>query len=349
MPEPLRVLTVTNMFPTPDTPVFGIFVARQVEAIRKLGHHVHVEFIRGERNANYALGIRRVRSLARPGAFDVVHAHYGLTGFVAAFQPLPLVVSFCGDDLLGTPDGRGGNTLKSRIGMQLSRIAARRAQGIICKSEGLRVALPRQRDRERARVIGNGVDTNVFHPGDREGARARIGVSRDERLVLFPHDRGQWAVKRFDLARAAIEVLQRRQPRVTLWEVSGTSPDAMPDYYRAADCLLLTSDHEGSPNVVKEALCSDLPVVSVDAGDVKRWMALAPGCLLVEREPAAIAEGIAQALSGPGHVDGGAVRSALSSEVVAREIVTLYEEVMKQPEERAAYGSGREITSKIDG
>ncbi|HET9233932.1 MAG TPA: glycosyltransferase [Candidatus Eisenbacteria bacterium] len=333
----MRILAVTNMFPTPDKPVFGIFVARQIEAIRKLGHQVDVEFIRAERSLKpYALGIGRVRARARSGAFDLVHAHYGLTGFVAAFQPLPLVVSFCGDDLLGTPDGRGGNTLKSRIGMRLSALAARRADGIICKSEGLRAALPRHRDRERARVIGNGVDTGRFSPGDRDQARARLGVSRDERLVLYPHDRTQWAVKRFDLARAAIENLGTRRPGVRLWEVSGVSPDAMPDYYRAADCLLLTSDHEGSPNVVKEALCSDLPVVSVDAGDVKRWMSLVPGCVMVERDASAIGEGLAQVLSGPGRVDGGPVRRVLSSEVVAGEIVALYNEVVSQPGRRQA-------------
>ena len=335
MLKPMRILAVTNMFPTPENPVFGIFVARQIEAIRNLGHHVEVEFIRGKHNANYALAVRRVRALARPGTFDVVHAHYGLTGFVAAFQPLPLVVSFCGDDLLGTPDGRGGNTWKSRMGVRLSRMAARRAAGIICKSEELRAALPRRRDRERARVIGNGVDTDRFFPGDRDQARARLGVSRDEMLVLFPHDRSQWAVKRFDLARAAIEMLQARRAGVRLWEVSGMPPDDMPDYFRAADCLLLTSDHEGSPNVVKEALSSDIPVVSVDAGDVKRWMALVPGCVMVERDVSAIADGLAQVLSGPRRVDGRPIRSVLSSEAVASEIVAVYEEVMRSPRKKA--------------
>ena len=61
----------------------------------------------------------RVRRLAASANFDVVHAHYGLAGLVAAFQPLPLVVSFCGDDLLGTPDGRGGITLENFVSFQI--------------------------------------------------------------------------------------------------------------------------------------------------------------------------------------------------------------------------------------
>jgi glycosyltransferase involved in cell wall biosynthesis len=327
--RPLRVLAVTNMYPTPERPTFGIFVARQMESVEKLGHSVEIEFIRGHHSIKpYLHGVGRVRARVRNGSFDIVHAHYGLTGFVASFQPLPLVVSFCGDDLLGTPDGRGGFTAKSRVGVHLSRIAARRAQGIICKSEGLRQALLRARDRERALVIPNGVDTLRFSPGDRAEARSRLGLDPQEKLILFPHDPGQATRKRFDLARGATELLQMTDAGVKLWEVNGISPDALPDCYRAADCLLLTSDHEGSPNVVKEALCCDLPVVSVDAGDVRHWMSLAPGCLLVDRDVASISHGLEQVLAGPRRVDGSKVRAALGSDVVAGEIVRLYEQVL---------------------
>jgi glycosyltransferase involved in cell wall biosynthesis len=328
--RPLRVLAVTNLYPSPRDPVFGIFVQRQMQAVQRSGVSVSYEIIDGRASSwNYVTAYRRVTRLARPGAFDVVHAHYGLSGFVAAGQPLPLVVSFCGDDLNGSSNGRGGITAKSRITRQLSFLAAYRADAIICKSAALRDRLPRVRDRERAHVIPNGVDTTVFHPGDRTAARGRLGVGSDEHLVLFPHAVTQRAVKRFDLAEAAVERLHAEGMNVRLWVVAGVPPRDMPDYYRAADCLLLTSDHEGSPNVVKEAIVCDVPVVSVDAGDVTRWMALAAGCRVVAREPGDIARGIAEVLAGPRRVDGSRVRNEIREDAVAAKIVAIYEEVIQ--------------------
>ena len=74
----------------------------------------------------------------------------------------------------------------SRVIRRLSFIAARRADVLICKSDGLRSALPRAHDRARALVIPNGVDVAQFCPGDRLAARRRLGFDPEERLVLFP-------------------------------------------------------------------------------------------------------------------------------------------------------------------
>jgi glycosyltransferase involved in cell wall biosynthesis len=319
------------MYPTPEDPTFGSFVASQMTSIAGAGAAVDVCFINGRRSAwAYLAAPLGVRRRARRGRFDVVHAHYGLSGFVAGFQPLPLVVSFCGDDLLGTPDGRGGHTPKSRVIRRLSLVAARRADGIICKSDELRDQLPRGALRDRARVIPNGVDTSRFAPGDRLAARRRLGVSPDAKLVLFPHTRREARRKRFDLAEAALAALGCQGLAAELWVVNGVAPRDMPDYYRAADCVLLTSDHEGSPNVIKEALCCDLPVVTVDAGDVRRWLALAPGCAVVARDPAAIAAGLRTVFATAPGVDGSRVRAALGLAATAERVIGVYDEAIRR-------------------
>lgn len=332
----LRVLAVTNMYPTSDDPSFGVFVASQMESVAALGHEVTIEFINGRAGSGaYGSAITGLRRLAGTGRFDLVHAHYGLTGFVAGFQPLPLVVSFCGDDLLGTPDGRGGLTFRSRIIRGLSRNVARRAHEIICKSEGLRAALPRAVDRERAHVIPNGVDLRRFHPGDRATARAALGVAPEETLVLFPHTPGERR-KRFDLAEAAVELLRRHGRPVRLWVVHGQPQDRMPAYYQAANCLLLTSDWEGSPNVVKEALCCNCPVVAVDAGDVGQWTALVPPSGVFPRQPEALAAGIRAVLDSPVQADGEPVRSRLGLPVIAERIVETYHRALRARSRPAA-------------
>jgi glycosyltransferase involved in cell wall biosynthesis len=320
------------MFPTEGDPVYGSFVARQMESVRAAGAEVEILFV-DARGADwqYPAALLRVAAAVRKGHFDVVHAHYGLTGFFASFHHVPLVVSFCGDDLMGTPDGSGGTRFMSRLARRLSWIAARRADAIICKSEALRLALPSERDRLRAHVISNGVDVELFHPGDRNTARERLGIERHERLILFPHSRSQSAVKRFDLAEAAVAELNRLGVTARLWVINGVVPNDMPPYYQAADCMLLTSEHEGSPNTVKEALCCDLPVVSTDVGDVRQWAERAGGCMIVRANPAGIALALRTVLQGRSRADGSQVRQLLSMESVAGSVLGVYSEACARP------------------
>jgi teichuronic acid biosynthesis glycosyltransferase TuaC len=324
----LRVLVATNMYPTEASPSYGAFVENQVQSLRRAGALVDVVFIDGRRAvATYAIAPRRIRGLARSGRFDLVHAHYGLTAWAAMFQDLPLVVSYVGDDLLGTPRVRGRLTVKSRISRRLSQAAAHRAAAIICVSENLREALWDPADRARAHVIPLGVDTDAFAPGERRAARLRLGVGADERLVLFPNTPTE-PRKRLDLAERAIAHLNAKGQAVRLWVVAGVPHHAMPDYFRAADCLLLTSDWEGSPLVVREALSADLPVVSVDAGDVRLWVERVPGCQIVARDPESIAAGLGDVLRNARRVDGAAIRSELGIDRVVASVADVYRAVL---------------------
>lgn len=322
------MLAVTNMWPRPDRPAFGSFVRSQIESLRELGAEVEVHVITGDRGAAaYLTHVPAVREAVQRMRPDVVHAHYGLSGWTAAWQPAPLVVSFCGDDLFGTPAPGGGFTLRSRLGVRMGHLAARRAAGIVCKSANLVAALPREPDRRRAVVIANGVDMSLFRPGDRAESRARLGLPAGRHLILFPHDPSQALQKRFDLAEAAVAQLAMRRPDTQLLHVTGVAHDRMPDYYRAADCMLLTSDSEGSPNVVKEALACGVPVVSVDAGDVRFWLDRVPGCVVAERNPASLAAALECVLEGPRAVDASSVLPELDRSNAARRLLAVYQSV----------------------
>ena len=322
----MRVLAVTNMWPRPDRPAFGSFVQSQMDAIRSLGVDTHVHVIPGDHGAAaYATHVPLVRAAVRRMRPDVVHAHYGLSGWTARWQPAPLVVSFCGDDLLGAPGADGGLTNKSRVAIRMSLQAARRADAIVCKSRNLVAALEREMDRHRAVVIPNGVDIARFHPGGRAEARQRLGLPPRTRLILFPHDPAQALQKRFGLAEAAVHELQKTRPEATLLHVSGVPPLEMPDYYRAADCLLLTSRTEGSPNVVKEALASGLPVVTVDVGDVRFWLERVEGSEIAAAEPVELAAAIARVLDRDTAVNPEPVLRDLDRATQAQRLLGVYE------------------------
>lgn len=116
----MRVLFVTNMWPTPDRPGAGVFVAAQARSLEAAGVTVDMHVIDGHRRfSRYLTDLLAVRRAVARRLPDVVHAHHGLSGWTACWQPRPLVISFCGNDLLGSPVGHGGLTGKSRVAVRV--------------------------------------------------------------------------------------------------------------------------------------------------------------------------------------------------------------------------------------
>lgn len=279
----LRALVVTNMYPTAREPWFGCFVREQVEDLISLGIDVHVIHFDGRSSRlNYLRAAREVRSLVEEGQFDLIHAHYGLTGALAVLQHrLPVVTTFCGSDY---------NVSWQRW---ISRVVARRSTPVCVSKRGRHLLRC-----PSATVIPSGVDTDLFRPMDRAVARQRLGWQEDSHYVLLPGSRSA-AVKGADLFDA---VIGQARPLI-----SDLRPVALEGYTReqtalvlnAADVVVMTSVHEGSPVAVREALACTTPVVSVDVGDVPEVLTGLPGCGIFPRNPQALARGVVAALEAP--------------------------------------------------
>jgi teichuronic acid biosynthesis glycosyltransferase TuaC len=318
----VRTLVVTNL-PRP-------FVAAQLEGLRRIG--VEVELLYLDR-ANlgptvYAGALRRVRRAVASTAPDVVHVMYG--GVMAeiathAVRDRPVVVTFYGSDLLGGRERRGPvKRLAVRFGVGASRRVAARASAVIVQSQVLAEALP-ERDRARAHVIPDGIDTAVFAPKDRLECRRALGWEANVKHVLFPATRTR-PEKRFELAQAAVDLIEPRGT-VRLHELSGVPHHDVPIWLNAADVVVLTSTHEGSPNVVKEALACNVAVVSVDVGDVREWIDEIDGCFLAEETPEDVADKLRRALARDRRVDGRARMDSQALERVATRILDVYRSV----------------------
>ena len=297
----MRVLVVTNMYPDRERPAYGCFVRSQVESLQSVGVTAEVLFVDGRRStAEYLRGLPRVREAAR-GPYDLLHAHYGLSGFLAVRQRrLPVVITYHGSDLLGTPTPSGGTTPKSRLARRLGLWAAARARALLVPSREMLQVLP-EAARRRTRILPMGLDLERFRPMDREACCRQLRLDPARRRLLFVGDRDR-AVKRFPMAASAAELLRREHPDVDLHVMNGVSPAEVPVHMNACDALLVTSVHEGSPMVVKEALACDLPVVSVDVGDVAERIRGLAGCRLAPPEAAGIACAAAAVLREDGPV-----------------------------------------------
>ena len=255
------------MHPSPAFPLRGVSVVRLISALRALGHRVELfELGAGSGAVGYVRARGRVAEAIRILLPDVLHVHYGPCGLAVPRTDAPIVTTFVGDDLNGTPDRSGRTTWKSRVGILLSHYAARRSRRCIAVSASLRSRLWSAALRKKTVVIRDAVDPELFQPLPRAAARERLGLPPDAVLVMFPHDTTQ-PTKRLWLAEVAVAELQRHVPAAQLWVVNGKPPDEMPWHYAAADAMIVTSLREGGPSSVKEALACGIPVVSVAVGD----------------------------------------------------------------------------------
>ena len=316
------------MYPTAAVPYAGAFVAAQVESVRAAGVDVDVfHLARPEHGRNVYRGLgERVKERVSDLEPDLVHVMYGgvmADAVTRAIRDRPVLVSFCGTDLLGgRADGILGR-LAVRYGALASRRAARRAAGIIVKSRNLFTALPREVDRSRVWIVPNGVDVSRFRPLDREACRRRLGWSLDRPHVLFPAPPAR-PEKRFALAEASIALVNGSTPAPELHALEGVPHDDVPLWLNAADAVVLTSSHEGSPNAVKEALACNVPVVSVDVGDVRERIEGIEGCFVAAPTPEDLADKLGRAITRSEPIAGRDRMVELSLERVAARLRGIY-------------------------
>ncbi len=292
----MRILFVTSMHPTIANPQRGVIVARLAEALRAIGHEVEL-FPLGHQGGpiRYVKARSRLAATVHSYMPDVIHVHFGYSGIAVPAMKVAVVTSFYGDDLNGTWASSGRTTRKSKGGVVISQLVALRSARCIAVSEALRDRLWFAAARSKTVVVRDAVDPRLFQPHNRDEARARLGLSPTEVLILFPHDVGQ-ATKRLGLAQSAVSELQQTEPHARLWVVNGKRPDDMPWYYSAADAMIITSALESGPSSAKEALACGLPVVAVPVGDLQLFEDVPEAMLRSEPTATALARGLSRAL-----------------------------------------------------
>lgn len=328
----MRILAVTNMYPKPQAPGLGIFVEQQIKGLRGLGVEVDLVFLdRFHDGMRVYKGVgSKIRSKTEEFKPDLIHIMYG--GVMAdlvtkSVDSFPTVVTFHGSDLLGENLSGFWRTIISRLGMYASWRAARRANGIIVVSKILQEALPKFIPKSKVSIIPCGIDLERFQVLDRELCCRRLDWDPNCFNILF-NGNSDDPVKRPYLARQAVKALQQCGIYTQLYEMRGVPNQQVPIWLNASDVILLTSLHEGSPTIIKEALACNVPVVSVDVGDVRERIDGIAGCHVALPDVQDISEKLALVFKNQTKIDGRSKIEDLSLGRVASQLVSFYEKFL---------------------
>lgn len=308
---------------------FGMapFIRSQAESLGSVGVSVSYFLLKGKGVWGYMKNLPSLAVTYRREPCDIVHAHYGYSALVAlmALPFRPVIVSFMGSDAYGEFDQEG----RPRRGNALTRVIAKTvehfADHLIVKSPNIQACFSAT---EKISVIPNGVDLDKFKPMEKVEARRLLGLKKERRTILFL---GNVACgrKNFRLCEEAVAQLGEDVDLVAPYPVD---PDKVAVYLSAADALVVTSQREGSPNVIKEAMACGCPVVTTDVGDVRWLLEGVSGSKVVGFEVEEVAAAIGESLGFSGRTNGRQrlVELGLDSGSIALKLERIYATLLKE-------------------
>jgi teichuronic acid biosynthesis glycosyltransferase TuaC len=310
----VRALIVTNMYPSPDRPARGRFVADQVQALRRLdAAEIEVFAFPAGGTGAYLRAARSLRRRHGHQRFDVVHAHFGLTGWPALAAPARTrVITLHGTDL-AHPRSRP----VTLAGLRLDDLVA-------TVSASLAATVPGWAVRRPVAVLPCGVDLHRFAPIDRREARRELGLPADEPCVLFPADPRR-PEKRVDRAREVAG-------DVRLLVLDGVDPAQVPLYVNAANAVLVPSEREGFGLAVLEALACDVPVLATPVGIHPAALHGVSGTLCADFDPTVWQRALAEHLrAGDPRVRGRGRAANWSSDRMAAQVLGAWRSLLDGP------------------
>lgn len=297
----------------------GIFIQEQVEALQELG--VVFEIIAIDRSKGRLAYLKSIfavnRRLLRRQDIDLIHIHYGLSGlfllFNISFPRSRVIVTFHGSDIAKT-----SNKYVQRF---ISRQVARRAGVVILVNEADMAEV--KNTGSQVYVLPCGVDTRFFRPATAAGQGVRI---------VFPSASAR-PEKNFALFQAVFNILQKNISDIEYTCLESMTRTEVKNILQQSNLLLMTSTSEGSPQVVKEALACNLPVVSVDVGDVRNTLdGTITGFVSKEYDAAELAALCMAALNIPrweGRGPGRIIELELDSFSIAKKLLGIYNAACK--------------------
>ncbi|MCF1750122.1 glycosyltransferase family 4 protein [Mariniradius sediminis] len=303
----------------------------QAESLEKVGVEIEHFLIFGNGFPGYLKNVFKLRRHLKTHPVDLIHAHFGFSCVVAqlAKGKIPLVVTLMGTDILGHKNEDGSISFKNKLILWINHYFANHVyEKAIVMNQIMKDILSKRKN--PTYILSNGVDTSLFYEVSKSEAIQFLKWDSDIHHFVFISN-PERPEKNFPLADEAVNLLKEKGYRVQLHAVFQEKSENLKYYYSAATALVLTSFHEGSPNVVKEALCCNCPIVSTYVGDVSITTADIDGCFMGPYDSVGFSEKLEEAIAfskASGRIRGRKRIDDMGfdSQIVANKIKWIYEE-----------------------
>ncbi len=278
-------------------------------------------------------GLDNIRKAAKQS--DVIHIHFGGLYALAIWLFLlgvnrPKLITFHGTDIHAkaiATERKLTTKIKIKFNQYASFLSILAFDRVGFVAKEMEHYVPKWLNcqlKKKAFVQSLGVDYYLFQPMEKEEARDKLHLG-DKRYALFSTI-SNTNIKRQDIAEAIVEQLG---VDYELLIMCGVRPSDVPLYINACDFLLLTSDEEGSPNIIRECLALNKPVFSVNVGDASLQLSGLKNSCIIDRQPENASKTIISVLQQP-YQDNTreTLKKRLDFDCLNENIVGLYEKLM---------------------
>ena len=318
----MRVLIITSEWPTKFYPNDVPFLVDNIRSIQE--HGIYTDVLKVDSGSIYSQfnSIWKIKNKLSLKPYDLIHTHFGWNGLIGIWFDKPHIISFHGSDL-NHPNRWTIRTIIIHIISQLSTLFSTRnifvSDSLVNRS--IRKSI-------NPNIIPMGVNLEKFKLMDKNESRRQLNLSLDKKIILFGGNKSQ-PVKRVILAQKAMAQLGDDYKLIT---IDYENHDKIPLYLNAVDALLMTSESEGSPMMVKEALACNLPIISTDVGDVKSMISGLDNCHIINNEsPVSIAKIVEECISNGIHPVGrDKIKKNYSVEAIADQVINVYKDVLNK-------------------
>ncbi len=272
----LKVLFVCSGNKSQGKP--SVIVKNQADSLIDKGINISYSIISQKGILGYLNAVIPIYKSIKKEKVKIVHAHYSLTAFATSlailliFKNRPkLVVSLMGSDA----QMKGW---KRKLTIYFSKNLW---FVTIVKSQQMAILL----GLKKFKVIPNGVQIQKFYNQE----------ETIENKILFAADPSRES-KNFELARKAVDIVKKVVPTIDLIVVYNIEHAEIIKEIKSSACILLTSKWEGSPNIIKESMACNRPIVATNVGDIAWLLENVEGCFVTNFDAEIIADCILKVL-----------------------------------------------------
>lgn len=288
------------------------FVREQGEALRNLGADVQYFAVVGKGAKGYLSNYKRLRAAIKAFQPDLIHAHFGLCGALCVLQSRVPVVITC----------HNGETL-TKYGNIITSLAIQRAKHTICVAQHIYDKLYLKPKHYTIKPCGIEITDIV----DKDTAQDAMHLLKDKINILFGGAFSNLR-KNVALAHAALEIVNRED--INLIEMRGFNREQVTQLFCGCDMLLLPTKSEGSPQVLKEAMAYNCPIVATDVADIAYLLDGVSNSYVTSFDPKDVADKIQQVIACGERTNGREriLQLKLVNNQVAETIFAIYESIL---------------------